>query len=230
MQACLNGARSHDEHPAIAITAAACAIEAAAAVEAGAHDLHIHPRTSDGRDSMVARDVSQWVQAVRDVCDVPVGVTTGEWAWRGGLSAAAAVRTWEVLPDHASVNWHEAGAEQLAASLVERGIALHAGLWTEQSTRQWLDSPWQEQTASVLIELPDSPGQERLARTLVDLVATAGIPVLLHGEEQSAWPALELAVAWGLQARIGLEDVLVGPAGEEVEGNAELLRLALGPT
>lgn len=230
MQACLNGARGSDEHPAIAVNPEACAAEALAAVEAGADDLHIHPRTDDGRDSLVADDVARWVGAVRAVCDLPVGVTTGAWAWCGGLSAAQAVRSWSVLPDHASVNWHEGESERIATAVLDRGIRLHAGLWTEESARQWAESSWPEHTACVLLELSDSPDQTDLARRLVDLVVgrlgDREVPILLHGEGLSAWPALDCAVAWGVQARIGLEDVLVGPDDEEVGGNADLLHLA----
>ncbi len=226
MQACLNGARSRDEHAAVAVTPAACAAEAAAAVDAGATDLHIHPRTLDGRDSLVADDVGSWVRAVREVCDVPVGVTTGTWAWSGGQPPAEAVRAWTVLPDHASVNWHEKEAEALAGALVEQGIALHAGLWTPECATRWLESPWRVHTASVLLELPDAPAQEAVARSMVDLVADCGLPIVLHGEDQSAWPMLDCARSWGLLTRVGLEDMLVGPDGEEVRGNADLLRLA----
>lgn len=227
MQVCLNGARGRDEHASIATTPATCAEQASAVVAGGADDLHLHPRTGDGRDSLVAGDVAGWITAVRGVCDVPVGVTTGAWAWCGGLSAADAVRSWSVLPDHASVNWHEADAEQTAAALADRGVRVHAGLWSEEAVQRWLDSVWPERTDRILLELPDAPDQEATARRLVDLVAACGLPILLHGEDQSAWPILDCAVAWGLQARIGLEDVLVGPDGEEVDGNTDLLRLAV---
>ena len=226
MQACLNGSRTRDEHPAAATTPEACAAEAVDAVAAGADDLHVHPRTEDGRDSLVADDVGRWVAAVRGVVDVPVGVTTGAWAWCGGLTAADAVRSWSVLPDHASVNWHERESEQIAGALVERGVRLHAGLWTEEAVREWAGSVWREHTSCILLELPDSPDQVDAARRLVDLVADHDLPVLLHGEGLSAWPVLDCAVAWGVRSRIGLEDVLVGPDDEEVDGNADLLHLA----
>lgn len=227
LQACLNGSRDVDEHPAVPVTAAACAADARAAVDAGAQDLHVHPRTDDGRDSLAPADVALWVDTVRAAVDVPVGVTTGAWAWTGGGTPARAVASWTVLPDHASVNWHERGATDLASALCDRGVAVNAGLWTEDAATAWLDSPWPSRTALVLLELADAPDQQATAERLLALVRPTGVPVLLHGEGRSAWPVLDLAVASGVSTRIGLEDVVEGPDGASVADNAELVRLAV---
>ncbi len=52
------------------------------------------------------------------------------------------------------------------------------------------------------------------------------LPILLHGQESSAWPALRHAAALGLQARIGLEDVLALPDGTLAPDNAALVAAA----
>jgi uncharacterized protein (DUF849 family) len=52
-------------------------------------------------------------------------------------------------------------------------------------------------------------------------------PVLLHGEDESCWPLVAQAGLLGLATRIGLEDVLTGPQGQQVADNADLVRLAL---
>lgn len=226
LQCCVNGSREREEHAAVATTALECAEEAALAVAAGALDLHVHPRTADGRDSLAAADVATWVEAIRDRVDVPVGVTTGAWAWSPRRSAASAVAEWTVLPDHASVNWHEPQATSVCRALHERGVAINVGLWTESDARSWLDSSWVDATAVVLLELADLPAQVDVARRLLDLVRPTGLPVLLHGEGRSAWPVLDLAVQVGVRTRIGLEDVLDGPDGQPVAGNAELVELA----
>ncbi|MCX6408275.1 MAG: 3-keto-5-aminohexanoate cleavage protein [Propionibacteriales bacterium] len=227
LQACLNGSRDVDEHPAVPVTATDCAEDARAAVAAGAQDLHVHPRTDDGRDSLAPVDVARWVEAVRSTVDVPVGVTTGAWAWTGGGTPIRAVGAWTTLPDHASVNWHERGATDLATALHERGVAVNAGLWTEDAAQAWLDSSWPERTALVLLELADAPDQEDTAVRLLELVRPTGVPVLLHGEGRSTWPILGLAVAHGVSTRIGLEDVVEGPDGEAVDDNAALVRIAV---
>lgn len=227
LQCCVNGSREREEHPAVATTALECADQAAAAVAAGARDLHVHPRTADGRDSLAASDVATWIEAIRDRVDVPVGVTTGAWAWSPRRSAASAIAEWTVMPDHASVNWHEPQAASVCRALNERGVAINVGLWTETDARSWLDSSWVDATSVVLLELADLPDQLDAARGLVDLVRPTGIPVLLHGEGRSAWPVLDLAVELGVRTRIGLEDVLDGPDGQQVIGNAELVEIAV---
>jgi uncharacterized protein (DUF849 family) len=69
------------------------------------------------------------VRAVRHaVPGVPIGVTSGAWS-RGG-DRQAAIAEWAALPDHVSVNFHEEGAEDLAATLLNRGIGVDAGLFT----------------------------------------------------------------------------------------------------
>jgi uncharacterized protein (DUF849 family) len=69
------------------------------------------------------------VAAVRSaIPGVPVGVTTGAWAL-GVPDASRLIPQWTVKPDHASVNWHEDRAEEVAAALFSAGIAVHAGLW-----------------------------------------------------------------------------------------------------
>jgi uncharacterized protein (DUF849 family) len=137
------------------------------------------------------------------------------------------VRSWDVLPDHASVNWHEGAAEALCEALQERGVAINVGLWSEHDAEAWLDSPWRDAATLVLVELPDVTGQTAVAERVLELVAQVGTPVLLHGEGRSAWDMVDLAARLGVATRIGLEDVVAGPDGQEVEGNAELVRLAL---
>ena len=53
------------------------------------------------------------------------------------------------------------------------------------------------------------------------------VPVLLHGEEDGAWPVLEYALRMGIDTRIGFEDVLVRPDGWLATGNDDLARAAL---
>ena len=101
------------------------------------------------------------------------------------------------------------------------------GLWSERDAEEWLDSAWVEATDLVLVELPDVGDQGEVAERLLELVRPTGLPILLHGEGRSAWEMVDLAGRAGVATRIGLEDVLEGPDGAEVAGNAELVVLAL---
>lgn len=118
LKACLNGTRRPGEHPALQVSAAELAAAAAAAVASGADAVHLHAKDARGADTLDAAVVSAALEAVRAAAPgIPVGVTTGAWIGGSPATRLAAVRSWRVLPDFASVNWHEPGAVDLAAAL-----------------------------------------------------------------------------------------------------------------
>jgi len=234
LQACLNGARAALEHGRLATAVdAVLAEEAVGAVVAGARSLHVHPKDDRGVDSLRPRDVAIWVSVLRELCPgVPVGVTTGEWAAPDPATRSEWIAEWDVLPDFASVNWHEDGAEEVARLLLARGVEVEAGLWNAQAARRFASSPSRGACFRILVELPDV-GAHEAARLAPDLIATAReaaphAAILLHGEERSTWPALDLAIDLDLEARIGLEDTLWLPDGSRADGNPVLVAAALG--
>jgi uncharacterized protein (DUF849 family) len=214
LKACLNGPREPSEHPALPVSPAEIAAEAAAAVAAGADALHIHAKDSFGRDTLEPDTAAAVLDAVRAaVPSVAVGLTTGAWAAPGPAERIGLVRAWTVRPDFASVNWHEPGSSDLAETLLDTG-------WRHRA-----------RCVRVLLEVTDDHPRDEAVAAAGLLVAALGpdrdgIPVLLHGEGTSAWPVFEVAVAEGLQARIGLEDVLVLPDGSPARGNADLVTAA----
>ncbi|MFF3979931.1 3-keto-5-aminohexanoate cleavage protein [Streptomyces sp. NPDC001828] len=231
IQVCLNGARGAGDGAAVPMSPAALAESAAAAVAAGAAEVHVHPKTPCGSDSLSPRVVGPAVEAIRAVVDVPVGVTTGAWAEPDPARRVERVRSWTVLPDYASVNWHEDGAEEVAAALLDRGMGIEAGIRSgTDGARLFLNSPYASRVLRVLAEVVD-PSAETAGPTahalLAELGGAHGRPVLLHGQEACTWPVLRLARSLGLDTRIGLEDVLVLPDGERAASNAQLVRAAL---
>lgn len=214
------------------------AAHAADALSAGAREIHLHPKDERGRDSIAPADVDRWVLAFRRACPgVPLGVTTGEWARVSPqgpgdpASRLSAIGGWTQLPDYASVNWHEEGADDLADLLLSRGVAIEAGVWHEAGADAWRASPVRGRCLRVLVELPDLPAAEVDGRAdaLVAAVRAAEptMPILLHGEERSTWPVIDLAGAHGFDSRVGLEDTLALPDGTPAGGNADLVRAAL---
>jgi uncharacterized protein (DUF849 family) len=235
VKACLNGRRRPGEHPALPVSPAELGVASAAAVAAGAGALHVHPKDLVGADTLDAGVVAAVVEAVRTATPgTPVGVTTGAWASGSPAERLAVVRAWRVLPDFASVNWHEPGATELAAELLERGVGVEVGLWTPQAVESWSDWPRRGRCLRVLLEVVDDlPAEEAVAAAgrLVEALrpmpgVMPGVPVLLHGEGRSAWPVLAEAVRRGLDVRIGLEDVLLLPDGRPAADNAELVATA----
>ena len=240
LKVCLNGKRSRAEHPAVPVTPAELAADAAAAVAAGAEAVHLHARGADGRESVQAADVGAAVAAVREACPVtPVGVSTGLWITGGDPAARHdAVAGWAGLavparPDFASVNVCEDGWAEVTGLLAQAGIAVEAGVWTVADvTAAAAASPIPGRLLRVMVEVSNvTAGQATEVAwdilSALDRSALRAAPRLLHGEQAGCWPLIAYAGRLGLATRIGLEDTLAGPDGEPVSGNAELVRHAL---
>ncbi len=243
IQVCLNGPRGAADGAAVPLSPQALADAAAEAVAAGAVDIHVHPKTPCGHDSLSPRVLAPVLDAIRARVPVPVGVTTGAWAEPDPVARVERIRSWTVLPDHASVNWHEPGAEEVAAALIERGVGVEAGIWSgTDGAARFARSPLGPRVLRVLAEVTDTSPEtaEETARALLAELGAAlphsrlrsggrypRRPVLLHGEDGGAWPVLRLAGRLGLATRIGLEDTLVLPNGEPAESNAQLVAAAL---
>ena len=234
LKACLNGSRTASEHSGLPITPAELARSAGAAVSAGADALHLHPRGVDGAESLLAVDIAAAVSAVRQACPgIPIGVSTGLWITVRDVPARAElIRGWVVLrapekPDFASVNLSEPGAAELAGILHDTGIGVEAGVWSMRDA-QTLASGGFPGLVRVLVEIigvrPENAVAE--ADAILGTLGDPGVPLLLHGENAACWPVLRHAGERGLDTRIGLEDILTGPDGEPVAGNADLVRAA----
>jgi uncharacterized protein (DUF849 family) len=230
LKACLNGARSADQHPALPITVDAMVADAAACVAAGAGAIHLHPRDADGRESLAADIVDDTVRRVQAACGVPVGVATGAWVEPDPERRAALVGAW-TAPGFASVNLSEPGAEAVMRALLDRGlVGIEAGVWSVADAERLAATGLAGALTRVLVEVIDvpreaAPGAARAIDAALDRLGVTA-PRLHHGEEEATWPVLEQAVALGRDTRVGLEDTLLLPDGSPAAGNAELVALA----
>jgi uncharacterized protein (DUF849 family) len=228
LKACLNGGVRRDEHPAVPITAAELAADAIRCVAAGAGAVHVHPRGDNGRETLDPAAVASALTALRQARPgLPVGVSTGEWIEPDPAARVAAVRAWTVLPDFASVNAHEEGAELVAAALHQRGIGVEAGLWTLEALAAY--RRWRVPVRRILVECLHPDPAEALADAdrLLAALSPGGPEVLLHAEGPAVWAVLRDAVRRGVHSRIGLEDVRTLPDGSVATGNVELVATAV---
>ncbi|WP_431238852.1 3-keto-5-aminohexanoate cleavage protein [Mycolicibacterium aichiense] len=228
VKACINGARTPDQHAGLPVSPQQLAAAAVAAHSAGAMAVHLHPKTADGVDSLEPETVGAAVSAVRHaVPGLPLGVTTGFWALPDEQRRLRAVESWTVLPDFASVNWHEPGAQDLAELLLSRGIGVEAGIFHADAAESWASSPLAPHCLRVMVELP-ADGDTATADDLLARIrrAESPAPALLHGLDDSCWPLLAHAGLRGVQTRIGLEDTVALPDGSPAPGNAELVAAA----
>jgi uncharacterized protein (DUF849 family) len=228
IKACLNGNRAPGAHPALPVTPAQLAADAAAAVAAGAQAIHIHPRDGDGRETLAVDDAVRAVHAAAP--GVPVGVSTGAWMEPDVEARVAAVRAWRE-PDMASVNLSEAGHVEVMGALVEVGVGIEAGLLSVQDVEALQACGFADRLVRVLVEPREDDAAAALAtaEAIHAALDAAGIPGprVQHGYGSPTWEVIRRAKALGHGWRIGLEDTLVLPNGTPARSNAHLVTVAV---
>lgn len=230
VQACLNGAREAGFHPRLPLDAQAIAREGAACVAAGAAELHIHPRSADGRESLAAVDAA--VTALRRACPGTfVGVSTGAWIEKDEHRTRAAITGWTELPDYASVNLSEPDAPAVMDLLHGRGIGVEAGLASVADAERLMTLDRHGLVLRILIEIAeqDVTAARGVAEDVATVLAKSGLrrAVLLHGFDASVWPLVEMAHARRWSTRVGLEDGKHLPDGTEADDNAAIVAAAV---
>lgn len=232
LQACLNGPRPREEHPAVPLTPDELAADARRALAAGADELHVHPRAPGGRDTVEPAAAVATVRAIRAACPgVPLGLTTGVWTTDGDAERRhACVAAWEQLPDYVSVNLAETGSAELCALLAERGVGIEAGVWNVADAELLLERGLAP--LRVLVETIDPGAGDPVAAAadVDELLVRGGVtaPQLHHGAGAHAWAVLDAALVRGRDVRIGLEDTTLMPDGRTARDNAELVAEAAG--
>jgi len=231
LQACLNGNRPRSDHPAVPITAAELARDAASALAAGARELHVHPRGPAGEDTVEPGPVADAVRAIRAACPgTPLGLTTGLWTTAGDAERRHAfVAAWENLPDYVSANVVETGFVELCELVTARGVGIEVGVWDLEGAEALIEIGIQP--LRVLVETSDAWSADPVAAAAeIDarlVEAGVGAPQLHHGANDDTWRVLDAAVARGRDIRIGLEDTIAMPDGAPARDNAALVGEAL---
>jgi uncharacterized protein (DUF849 family) len=227
LQACLNGRRPREDHPAVPLTPEELAADARRAVAAGAAELHVHPRASGGSDTTEPGTAGATVRAIRATCPrVPLGFTTGLWTTDGDAALRhAQVEAWQDLPDYASVNLAEPGSAELCELLASRGVGVEAGVWNLADAHLLLERGLVP--LRVLVETSDGGADDPVAAAaeIDELLVRGGlsVPQLHHGAGTDAWEMLDAALARGRDVRIGLEDTTLMPDGSTAQDNAQLV-------
>jgi uncharacterized protein (DUF849 family) len=230
VHAALNGTRTRAEHPAIPITPFDQATEARASVAAGAEAIHVHVRDEHGHESLAPTDVANTIDAIRAACPgAPIGIGTGAWIIPDLRRRLDVIRSWQTMPDFASVNLHEAGAADVIELLLARGVGVEAGIWNAPAAVSLVESGLAGLCLRILLEPAEASCNARANLLQMEAVlADIRRPRLLHGMGHCAWHLVELATRRGYDTRIGFEDTLRLPDGSIAESNAELVLAARG--
>ena len=234
IQACLNGRRTHAEHPAIPLTPEDLAREGRAAVEAGARALHVHPRGADGNETLDAEPRAATLRALRAACPgVEISVTTGLWITRDPAKRLDRIAQWTEWPDVASVNISEDGAVELIDLLAGHGVGIELGVATAADMRKALEAGVTGRCKRLLVEVDGEATEAMIEIAAIEaLLADAGVrlPQLDHGYARATYAVIERAARLGHDYRVGFEDTLILPDGRPARSNAELVTVCRART
>jgi uncharacterized protein (DUF849 family) len=232
LQACLNGSRDKTFHAAVPCSARELAADAAAAIEAGADELHLHPRDSAGQQTLRPDDVADALRAIRArVPKTPIGLSTGWWIPPGGRARQDDIRAWDARPDYVSANLIEQDAPEILALALSTGMGVEAGLWSVADAERFVTLPEARRCLRVLIEINEQDPDDglRAAHGIIAVLDRADISLarLLHGCDATMWPIYRESLRLGLDSRIGFEDGGLLPSGERAADNAALVQAAI---
>ena len=232
VQACINGARSFDFHPALPSSADAMAHDGVACVAAGASELHLHPRDLDGRESLTPATMDTTMLAMRRTCPgTLIGVSTGAWIEGDERRTLACIAGWNELPDYASVNLEEPDAPAVMERLRQHGVGIEAGLASVADAERLVALDRGRHSLRILVEIGEQDVGEAMAvadgiRAVLD---HAGVrrPTLLHGFDATVWHFVTFAAKHRWSTRVGLEDGNQLADGTVAPSNAALVAAAV---
>ena len=232
VQACINGARPADYHPALPLTAEQMANDAKQCVIVGAAEIHLHIRDRNLTETLSAAEVDRTIALVRSACPgTLLGISTHEEIENDASRTLSCIRQWRVLPNYASVNLSEASALAVMKQLTDCHIGIEAGLGSVADAERLCASGYLSRVFRILIEIEQQDTAEALAIVagIERVLLNAGNyrPLLLHGYDATIWPLIALAREKGYSTRVGLEDGERLPDGDRAGNNAALVSAAL---
>ena len=228
LQAALNGDRIH---PAAPRHPAAIAGAARAAVDAGAHSVHVHAFDDSGWETLEGAACAKVLRAIRTLCpETPISLTTSAAIVGDPVERFRIVEAWEEMPDLVTANQGEPGIVELCELLLSRGVGIEAGLLSVDDARAFVLSGLAGQCRRVLIEPLDADLDAAVqhAAEMEEIVVSAGITLeqVHHGYGIACWAVNRRALDRGHGIRTGLEDVTLLPDGLQARDNADLVAAA----
>jgi uncharacterized protein (DUF849 family) len=226
--AALNGDR---EHPAAPRTPSQLAVEARAAVDAGAVSVHVHAYDEGGRQTLAAAPCASAIRAVRAACPgVPISLSTSAAIEPDPARRQALVAAWTDWPELVTANQGEAGILELCELLLGHGVGIEAGLLAIDDAHAFVAAGIASRCARVLLEPLDADPDGAVAHAVAmeHVLDQGGVSIerIYHGDGIASWAVNRYGVSRGCGIRTGLEDTPVLPDGRLAAGNGELLAAA----
>lgn len=223
--AALNGDR---EHPAAPRTPAELAVEARAAVDAGAMSVHVHAYDDEGRQTLAADACAAAIRAVRAACPgIPISLSTSADIEPEPARRHALVAAWTELPDLVTANQGEDGIRELCELLLELGVGIEAGLLALADAHAFVASGIAPRCLRVLLEPLDADPETAVqhAVAMERALDEGGVTIerIFHGDGIASWAVNRYGIRRSCGIRTGLEDTPVLPDGRLAAGNGQLL-------
>jgi len=228
LQAALNG---DSIHPATPRTPTAIAEATRAAVDAGAHSVHVHAFDDAGMETLDGAACAKVLRAIRALCPgTPISLTTSAAIVANPDDRFKIIQGWEELPDLVTANQGEPGIVELCELLISRGVGIEAGLLSVDDARAFVRSGLAGRCRRVLVEPLDADPDVavRHAAQMEYVVVSTGntLEQVHHGYGMACWAVNRRALSRGHGIRTGLEDITLLPDGTQAKDNAELVAAA----
>jgi uncharacterized protein (DUF849 family) len=227
LQACLNGSRTAQEHPALPLSPERLAEDAADVAALGVTSVQIHPRDVIGAPTLVGPEVATTIATVRAaVPGIEIGVSTDV-----GGPRTTVIASWAALatgrPDIASVRVGEPGWQEVVTALHRVNVAVELVVDSLPAAQLLRASDNVDDTGSTghIARLTVTATRANVAALLGHLEPLQR-PILLHGRDDEAWPMLDHAGRLEHSTRMGLADTLTLPDGRVARNNVELVAMA----
>jgi 3-keto-5-aminohexanoate cleavage enzyme len=220
-----------------------------AAWRAGAAVLHVHARNPDGSNTMDSEIYGELHERLCAETDAVVQLTTGGSPL---LSIEERICTVRLSPEMCSLNMgllnffirgeevffpnHRSDIERFAQEIRERDVRPELEVYSVAMLEEVehllalgiLEPPY---AINLVLHTPTQGGQRGTPRNLVDAVDRlrdlsvdpADLRVTVTSMGPTQLPLTTMAIAMGLNARVGMEDNVLMRRGEPVAGNAQLV-------
>jgi 3-keto-5-aminohexanoate cleavage enzyme len=220
-----------------------------AAWSAGASILHVHARNPDGSNTMDPEIYSELHERLCAETDAIVQLTTGG---SPVLPVEERLNTVLLAPEMCSLNMgllnffirgeqvffanHRSDIERFAREIAAREVkpeleVYNSAMLDEVAHLLSLDVLSPPHTINFVLHTPTQGGQRGTPRNLFDMlqrldelpVSRNGLRVNISSMGRTQLPVTTLALAMGLNVRVGMEDNVMYRRGEPLENNARLV-------
>lgn len=224
-----------------------------AAWQAGATVLHVHARNPDGTNTMSTAIYGELHRRLSAETDAVIQLTTGGGT---GLTVEERLNTITLAPEMASLNMgllnffirgepfffanHRADIERFAREMHARGVrpefeVYNSAMLDEVEHLLGLGLLGPPYAVNFVLNTPTQGGQRGTPRNLLDCLSRlddVGVPrdelrVTVSSMGRTQLPVTTIAMAMGLNIRVGMEDNILYRRGEPLSDNAQLVRRAV---